>query len=365
MAAAAVEIAVARAGAVLHPFAQILVEIDVERVALELVADGDTLVVRQVARQIVAGRLAGAADREVVLHLVAVLQGEGEPVRAAAGGVDGLFRSGRGPSRLFLVGVEGLRIHHLRDLDGLVERPVAVVGNDHLVAGLAFLGLDEDDAVGAAGAVDGGRRGVFEDFDRLDVIGVDLRPAAVERHAVENDQRLVGSRDGVVAADERHGVGTFGIRSGHRDVQTGHGALQRLDEVGGRPFFQFLGAEGGDGAGDVALLLRTVAHDHDLFEQVHVFLEDDVDRAEILDRVLLRHVSDKGELQDVTDLGRDGEGAVSLRVGTDRGPFDQHADAEERLAGGPVDDRSLDLSHRRQHGQRKQDCKEYSLHWLI
>ena len=73
----------------------------------------------------------------------------------------------------------------------------------------------------------------------------------------------------------------------------------------------------------------------------------------------------KGELQDVADLGREAECTVNLGVGTDRGPFDQHADAEERFAGSPVDDRSFDLSHRRQHGQRKQDCKEYSLHWLI
>ena len=355
VAAAAVEIAVARAGAVFHPFAEILVEVDVERVALELVADGDTLVVRHVARQVEAGALARAADRDVVLHLVAIAQGQVEPVRALAGGVHRLFCGGRGPAGFGLALVEGLRIHHFRDVDGLVERPVAVVGNDHLVARLAFLGLDQDDAIGAAGAVDGGRRSILQDLDRLDVVGIDLRPGPVERNAVEDDQRLVGSRDGVVAADARHGVGSFRVGTGHGNVQAGHGTLQRLDEVGRRALFQLLGTERGHRTGHVAFFLGTVTHDHGLFEHVHVFLEDNVDRTEVLDRVFLRHISDKGELQDVADLGRDRESTVSLRIGTDGSALDQHADAEERLTRGTVNDSTLDLSHRRQQDQRQDE----------
>ena len=77
---------------------------------------------------------------------------------------------------------------------GTGDGEIAVVRHLGLLVVLAALGGDQDDAERAAGAVDGGRSGVLENRDRLDVVRVDA--VGIGFHAVDQDQRAaaVGRR---------------------------------------------------------------------------------------------------------------------------------------------------------------------------
>ena len=85
-------------------------------------------------------------------------------------------------------------------VDACTHEPV--VGYRRLALSGLF-GRNQDNAVGAAGAVDGRRGRVFQHVDRLDVPGVDRGQRFVVGNAVENDQRVVAgiARAGAAYAD--------------------------------------------------------------------------------------------------------------------------------------------------------------------
>ncbi len=93
------------------------------------------------------------------------------------------------------------------------------MGRAHFAA--AFLGGDEDDAVGPTGTVDGGRCSILEYGHGFDVLGRDVADVAA-RHSVYDHQRLVAGLQGGCTAHLQRGVGVgVGGCRGH-DVQTGH-----------------------------------------------------------------------------------------------------------------------------------------------
>src|SRR2546422_36402 len=96
------------------------------------------------------------------------------------------------------------------------------------------LGLDDDDAVGAAQAVERGLGGLLQHLDRFDVVGIDPREVSVgtwiDGHAVEHVQRGVAAPDGRAATDA-HGEAT--VRSDH--LHAGEATHQHLfDRLPGR-----------------------------------------------------------------------------------------------------------------------------------
>ena len=132
---------------------------------------------------------------------------------------------------------------------------------------ITSLGLDQDNAVRAARTVDGHRRCVLQHRHALDKVRVEVGQRTAIRNAVQNDQRVIGRRDRVLAADQQSLVAARSSIAG-RDVQTGHLSDQAVHQVVGRNHLQRLFVDYGQASREVLLLLRTVTHDDDLFERL-------------------------------------------------------------------------------------------------
>ena len=114
---------------------------------------------------------------------------------------------------------------------------------------LALAGGDDDDAVGTAGAVDGGGSGVLEDFDGGDIIRVEALHVALG-HAVDHVERVVAGADGGGTADADLGIGArLGV--GDLDIDTGELALEGLFGTGHRAVVDGGVVHLGDGRGQV------------------------------------------------------------------------------------------------------------------
>ena len=185
---------------------------------------------------------------------------------------------------------------HLGFGGALVEGKGAVVS--HL--GAAFLRLfggKEDHAEGAAGTVYGGRRGVLEHRDRLDVVRVHGRHVGFD--AVDHHQGRAARTDRVLRAADAHRRAAVGLTVGKGHRKAGDGALQRARNAHRRThtLFEALCRKGFDGAYDVAALLYAVADDDDLFEAGVVFAHGDVDGGLVVDVDCLGFVAHIAEIQ--------------------------------------------------------------------
>lgn len=177
----------------------------------------------------------------------------------------------------------------------LVEVVRTVVGDLHLAFFGAF-GGDEDDAERTARTVDGRRRGILQDGDARDVLGVDRRDVGL--HAVDENEGRTARADRVGAA-HLDACAARGLTVGEGDRQTGDGSLQRTRHVliGADAVGDILAGYLFDSAYDVALLLHAVTYDHDLFERGVVFGQYDVDRRSVVDLDELGLVADIAEIQ--------------------------------------------------------------------
>ena len=124
-------------------------------------------------------------------------------------------------------------------------------------------GLDQDHAVGAAGTVDGRGRGIFQDLDRFDVRGVDLRQVAgvADGESIDYDQRGVRTVERTVAADTHYGARPGILRSVH-DLQSGGTALQQSLDRRGRDVLDGIHLHGNDRSGQVALFHAAITYDY-------------------------------------------------------------------------------------------------------
>ena len=211
----------------------------------------------------------------------------------------------------------------------LPSQPAAVADGGLAALVRAGLGGDEDDAVGGAGAVDGGGRSVLDHGNAGHVIGI--HAAHVGLHAVHEDQR-VRRIDGGDTPDVQ-GTGGTRITGRSGDVQARYRALEHVRQVVRGTVFQVLGVHGGDGAGEVHLLLDAVAHDHGLIQKHGVFLQGDVHRP--------LPGGDTDGLGDITQTGdfqrhlvrgdAEGEGSVGGGHVTGRRTGDEHGRSDQGL----------------------------------
>ena len=259
--------------------------------------------------------------------------------------------------------VELLRVHGVVQLQGVrVQTPLGVEG--HLrVAGLAALGGDHDDAVRAAGAVQGVGGGVLEDGHRLDIGGVDEVQVAVIGHAVHDDER---GGVGGIGTDTADGDGRGGaqLAGGVVDLDTGHAAREGLGGVGDLGLGQFLGLHDARRAGEGLALHLTEGDDHDVFQHFSILFEDDGEAGLPVHRNLLGHITDAGDFQ--RGRGRHADDECSVQVGHDavgRGSGLKDSCSDDGLSG-----RILDYAaHRRlsvsDHcGRQEQECQKESFH---
>ncbi len=191
------------------------------------------------------------------------------------------------------------------------------------------LGGDEDDAVCGARTINGGGRGILDHGDILHVIGV--HPAHVGFHAVHEDERISRVDRGDTA--DVQGTGGTRITGSRGDVQARDRALEHVREIVGGTVFQVLGVHGGDGAGEVHLLLDAVAHDHGLFQEHGVLLESDAYRPlPGGDAHGLGDIPQAGDFQRHLFRGdAEGEGSVGRGHVTGCRSGDEHGRADEGL----------------------------------
>ena len=208
----------------------------------------------------------------------------------------------------------------------LLHGDIAVVFDREFSRAALFRG-DQDDAVGGLVAIDGGRCGVFEHRDRLDVLRVHLVERGFE--AVDDDQR----RRVVERADTAHGDRTAvgaGLSGGLRHLYAGNLALQGEGDVGDRAVLEVGGRDGGDGAGEFLLAGRAVSDDHDVVQGEGILLEDDVQTGEGPGHLeLLFLVPEVGDFQRLADPGQDREGAVRCGRGAGLPLLHGHDDADD------------------------------------
>ena len=183
-----------------------------------------------------------------------------------------------------------------------------------------------------------------------------------ERHAVEDDERIVGGGQGTLAADADLHRGTrLGVRLGHLD--TGHAAFEGARNITGGDRTEILTAHGGDGSGHILAAGRTVT-DHDRgFELLGVIFEDDVDPAAGLDGNLHGGVTHAGDLEGRGRTRLEGIRTIDTRDGAVGRIHDHHSRARNGLTA-LVRDRAADadalrLGEERQHQADSHECKRF------
>ena len=163
---------------------------------------------------------------------------------------------------------------------------------------------DDDNAVGSTGTVDGGRRGILEDGEGLDVFRVDGGQRVAHAgdavigngQAVDDVQRVVGGIQGCAATDTDRSAGArhTGTRS---DDDTRALAAEEVGRGRDDTLVDFVGLDGRDGTGEVTLLDGTITDDDDFVEEVGVIREGD-GRGDLIGRESLRGKAHAADFHD-------------------------------------------------------------------
>ena len=145
----------------------------------------------------------------------------------------------------------------------LLDAIVCIETKAGLLAANAFAGGDQHDAIGAPSTINCGRGSIFEDFDVLDVAGVE-KVNVVENEAVNNVDG-VGIIQSACApdADDR----TFARATRSRTyIYPCNFTLQCLGYVGSGYFLEFRGFDGTYRASQITFALGTITHHYDFVD---------------------------------------------------------------------------------------------------
>ena len=159
----------------------------------------------------------------------------------------------------------------------------------------ALLGGDEDNTVGSAVTVQGGRCSILQHGHALDVGGVQVGDVATERNAIDHVQGAVATVHGTVTTDHDGRAGT-GVTIGAVHLDTGYGAFQGGGNGRGGTVGNLVGANRGDGAREGGALGGTISDGHHgFFQQFVVGLQSYIHH--ILDGHLYGNHADAGDFQ--------------------------------------------------------------------
>ena len=199
----------------------------------------------------------------------------------------------------------------VRKTDRLVPGEVVGIGDRHFVLdSRTVLGGDQDHTPCSTATVDGGRSGVLQDGDALDVVRVDEGEVG-DFHAVEEDQRLVVTVDGTHTTD-LHRRGCRQVVGVVRDRQARDDTLETFGHIGDRLAAECLvSVDSRDGTRQVDLLLGTETDNHRFGEHLGIICEDDVDHTPAGYSDLLGLVTDAGKLERAVRRNVDGICAVN------------------------------------------------------
>ena len=304
---------------------------------LHLVLEHDTLIPGVVRRGVLLHPLSAAAHGK--LHgsdPSNVPEGFPLPVR----GADVLLNPGRGP----VLALHGRAAHGLfRNLEIEVVR-----GGNHIVKlvsvlsaliglegvgglfGVTGLGGDHNDTIRSPGSIDGGGGRILQDFNGLDVTGVDVGKAVGLRETVHDDQRRAACRNGT-GASHADGRGHTHLGGDVVDIEAGNTSLQGVGDIGDRKVNQGLTTDLGDRTGEVGLCLGAVTDHHGIVQQRGVHFHHDVDLAPLLHGNLDVIVSDVSENQyRICACNRNGIITVKICAYAVHGSLLHHGHADKR-----------------------------------
>ncbi len=224
-----------------------------------------------------------------------------------------------------LISEEFLGIHHAETAVAL--EPVGAEFGAGSKLGLsltAALGGYQDNAVGGTGAVSGGGSGVLQYGNGLDIVRIqgiqctsglfvtgEVHGAGHHRNTVNNPQGSIGCIDGAGTTDTDIGVGTrlTGIGADGNTCQfTGQGILYGSN----RGRCQRFTLHGRNGAGHGLPLLRTIGHNHNVFQNLGVFHHHKIDGSAAVHGNRLFLVADDRNSQGT--VGGRIEGIFSLKI---------------------------------------------------
>ena len=197
---------------------------------------------------------------------------------------------------------------------------------------LTLLGRHEQHAVGGTRTVDGGRTGVLEHRDILDVRRIEfVERRVVGNQSVDDDQRLVVVHR-TDTADVDVELVVSRVVASLLDNEAGRRTLQRLCEVGHRTLGNGLRLDLIDGAHRAAARRRTVTDDDHVVHHLRVLGKRHVEQRPVGYRKRLRLIADEREGQ--LGIGSAGDLISSVDSGrsSGRGAFDKDGDAEQGLA---------------------------------
>ena len=293
----------------------------------------------------------GQAVRQVshtTISTQVVLVGEGRAENQAAPVSGG--RTQAGGEGITVGGSHGINLGHERAVFigrhriqavGIVAyAEVADIGDLGILGNGALLGGDDDNTIGSAGSVDGGRGGVLQDGEALDVVGVDggqrvghtLTAVGSQRNAVDNHQRVVGGVQGSGTTHAEGGAGTRTTVAGNH-LQAGHLTLEHIlgrDDGAAVDFFRL---DGGHGTGHIVFLYRAVADHNHLIQEMGILFEGNGGR-NAFGRKGLGGVTDAGYLNHCIGAGN-GDGVVAVQAGgrTVGRPLFQDRGSDDRTHG--------------------------------
>ena len=250
-----------------------------------------------------------------------------------------------------------LRVHHLGVVAEGAPRELVVVEDLAVLALGAALGGDEDDAVTGLRAVDGGGRGILQDFHGLDHGRIQILDV-VHLQAVHDEERSeAGAAVGGDTADAD--VGFLARRAGIRiDLDAGGLALQGRGRVGRGTVHQFLRTDGRHGTGQVALALDTVTDDDRFVEELGVLLEDHLEFDLVAHRNHLAGISDAGELEGGAGGHVQPERAAGVSHRSHGRVADHHHGGSDDRSALGVDNRAPDCLVLRGRGNAAQECQQ-------
>ena len=171
-------------------------------------------------------------------------------------------------------------VHHVGELLLGAQRHATRIAHLRGTALAAFLGGDDDDTVRTTATVDGGGRCVLQHVERLNILGVDHRKGVgkalyavvVHRHAVDDDQRVVGGIQRRASTNADGSAATRGTAAAG-DADTGNLTLHHVLGVDHEALVLRVGLQGRHRSGQVALLHSAVTDDHHVLQHRLVVLE--------------------------------------------------------------------------------------------
>ena len=327
-------------GGEFEPRIHLGVHVGLRAVAFVFRAHDNALALHVVGRHVELRVFVALAERELIILRHSRAQHHVLPVDTRFATVEIGFEGGGRITVELIFGEQfGIfaRAHHFGHVSGVPHTDRCVEG-DERPAGLTAFGLDEHHAVGAAAAVDGGRRGVFEHLHAGDVFGVDAVETVLAHHAVDDIERFVGvvDRAGTAHADLHTAAGDAAVDHLH----TAHATLQGVAHAGDGLIFEGLGVHHGHRAGQIGLAHRAVADDHGFVERVVIGLEGEV-QLPAVHRHFLAFVADVRHLEHSALFGLEGESAFGVGGGALGGAFHADGHTGEHFAVG--------IDHRARH----------------